>query len=155
MKHILTILILFASWTGCDKDMIIDWAPITFMIQVEDAQGNDMLDPANDNTWLIGTEISFRNQSEVLDENDIAPVTKMILPMYEGARVVKGTDNYFIAFGEFSRTDNDTELLTIKWPDGNISEVTYKCRLIESELEAKETFELNGKKCSNPIVIVK
>ena len=46
MKHILTILILFASWTGCDKDMIIDWAPITFMIQVEDAQGNDMLDPA-------------------------------------------------------------------------------------------------------------
>ena len=102
MKHILTILILFASWTGCDKDMIIDWAPITFMIQVEDAQGNDMLDPANDNTWLIGTEISFRNQSEVLDENDIAPVTKMILPMYEGARVVKGTDNYFIAFGEFS-----------------------------------------------------
>ena len=101
-----------------------------------------MLDPANDNTWLIGTEISFRNQSEVLDENDIAPVTKMILPMYEGARVVKGTDN-------------DTELLTIKWPDGNISEVTYKCRLIESELEAKETFELNGRKCSNPIVIVK
>lgn len=56
-----------------------------------------MLDPANDNTWLIGTEISFRNQSEV----------------------------------------------------------TYKCRLIESELEAKETFELNGRKCSNPIVIVK
>ena len=75
--------------------------------------------------------------------------------MYEGARVVKGSDNYYISFGEFSRTDNDTELLTIKWPDGNISEVTYKCRLIESELEAKETFELNGRKCSNPIVIVK
>ena len=45
--------------------------------------------------------------------------------------------------------------MTIKWPDGCISEVTYKCKLIESKLEVKESFELNGKKCSNPIVIVK
>ena len=45
--------------------------------------------------------------------------------------------------------------MTIKWPDGSISEVTYKCKLIESKLEVKESFELNGKKCSNPIVIVK
>jgi hypothetical protein len=114
-----------------------------------------MLDPANNNTWLIGTEISFRNCSEVIDENDISPVTKLVLPEYSGARIEKGSDCYFIAFGEFTRWDNDTELMTIKWPDGSISEVSYKCRLIESRLEAKETFKLNGLKCSNPIVIVK
>ena len=155
MKRILTILIAIVSLTGCEKDLIIDWVPITFKIHVQDSQGKDMLDPANDNTWLIGTEISFRNQRDVLDENDISPVTKAILPEYDGARVVKGSDCYFIALGEFARYDNDTELMTIKWPDGSISEVSYKCRLIKSKIEVKEAFELNGKKCSNPIVIVK
>lgn len=154
MKRLLIILITIVSLTGCDKDMIIDWVPVTFKIQVKDSQGNDILDPTNDNTWLIGTEISFRNQSDVLDENDITP-TKVVLPEYDGARIEKGPDYYYIAFGEFIRMDNDTELVTIKWPDGSISEISYKCRLIPSKLEAKETFELNGQKFSNPIVIVK
>lgn len=156
MKRVLIILIASVCLNGCEKhNMIIDWAPITFKIQVQDSQGNDMLDPANDNTWLIGTEISFRNQSEVMDENDITPITKAILPEYDGVRVEKGADRYFIVFGEFMRRDNDTELMTIRWPDGSISEISYKCRLIESKLEAKETFKLNGQKCSNPIVIVR
>ena len=60
-----------------------------------------------------------------------------------------------ISKADSHREDNDTEQMTIKWPDGCISEVTYKCKLIESKLEVKESFELNGKKCSNPIVIVK
>ena len=77
------------------------------------------------------------------------------MPIYGGARVEKDSDCYYIAFGEFERRSNDIEQMTIKWPDGSISEVTYKCKLIESKLEVKESFELNGKKCSNPIVIVK
>lgn len=55
MKRILVILIAIICFNGCNKDMIIDWAPITFKIEVQDSQGNDMLDPANNNTWLIGT----------------------------------------------------------------------------------------------------
>ena len=170
MKRLLIILIAIVCFNGCDKgkmaidnenmtidngNMIIDWAPITFKIQVQDSQGNDMLDPANDNTWLLGTEISFRTYSEVMDDNDIFPVTKEILPIYGGARIEKGSNCYYIAFGEFERRSNDIEQMTIKWPDGSISEVTYKCKLIESTIEAKESFELNGKKCSNPIIIVK
>ena len=156
MKRILIILITIASLTGCEKhNMIIDWVPVTFRIQVQDFQGNDMLDPNNGNTWLIGTEISFRDQSDVFDENDITPITKAILPIYDGARIEKGSDCFYIVFGEFHRKDNDTELITIKWPDDNVTEISYKCRLIPSKLEVKETFELNGKKCSNPIVIVK
>ena len=54
MKRILIILIAIICFSGCDKG-IIDCAPITFKIQVQDSQGNDMLDPANNNTWLIGT----------------------------------------------------------------------------------------------------
>ena len=156
MKRVLIILIAAICMNGCEKpDMSIEWYPFTFMIQVQDSQGNDLLDPANDNTWLIGTEMSFRNKSEVMDEDDISPITKTVFPMYDGARVVKWADCYFIAFGEFDRKDNDTEVMTIRWPDGNISKVSYKCRLIEIKREAKERFELNGKKCSNPIVIVR
>ena len=158
MKRILVILIAIICFNGCDKEselLEIDWVPITFKIQVQDSHGNDMLDPANNNTWLIGTKISFRNYSEVIDKNDISPVTKVIMPIYGGARVEKGSDCYHIAFGEFRRENNDTEQMTIKWPDGSISEVTYKCKLNESKLKVKESFKLNGKKCSNPIVIVK
>ena len=91
MKRLLTILIAIICLNGCEKhSMIIDWAPVTFKIQVQDSQGNDMLDPANDNTWLIGTEISFRNYSEVMDKNDISPITKAIMPIYEGQNYTKG-----------------------------------------------------------------
>ena len=156
MKRVLIILIAIIFLNGCEKHhMIIDWVPITFKIQVQDSQGKDLLDPANDNTWLIGTEFSFRNQSYIMNENDISPITKAILPIYDGARVEKGANCYYIAFGEFHRKDNDSDVMTIKWPDDSISEVSYTCKLIESKIEAKETFQLNGRKCSNPIVIVK
>ena len=60
MKRVLIILIASVCLNGCEKhNMIIDWAPITFKIQVQDSQGNDMLDPSNDNTWLLGTEVIF------------------------------------------------------------------------------------------------
>ena len=38
---------------------IIDWVPVTFQIRVQDEQGKDLLDPAHDTTWLLGTKIHY------------------------------------------------------------------------------------------------
>lgn len=61
-----------------------------------------MLDPANDNTWLVGTTIHFRGITVDLDETGItSPVTKDMPVTYEGFRLEKGDSYYFLAFGEF------------------------------------------------------
>ena len=152
MKRTLFILLTVLCLNGC---MIIDWVPVTFQVRVQDENGKDLLDPANDNTWLIGTLISFNGTSDTLEEGDIVPVTKAVNVIYEGVRLEKDEDYYYLAFGEFRRTDYDNEVIAINWPDGTYDEITYKCRLNGVTVEAKEKFKLNGVKCSNPIVIIK
>ena len=154
MKRTLFILLAALCLNGCNIK-IIDWVPVTFQVRVQDENGKDLLDPANDNTWLIGTHISFNGTSDTLEEGDIVPVTKAVEVIYEGVRLEKGEDYYYLAFGEFRRTDYDNEVIAINWPDGTYDEITYKCRLNSITVDAKEKFKLNGVKCSNPIVIVK
>ena len=48
-----------------DDILIIDWAAIHFNIQVVDANGKDLLDPSNDNSWLLGTTISFMGKKDI------------------------------------------------------------------------------------------
>ena len=156
MKRILIVLLAALCLNGCNiKIKIIDWVPVTFQVRVQDENGKDLLDPANDNTWLIGTHISFNGTSDTLEEGDIVPVTKAVEVIYEGVRLEKGEDYYYLAFGGFQRTDYDNEVIAINWPDGTYDEITYKCRLNGVTVEAKEKFKLNGVKCSNPIVIIK
>ena len=62
MKRTLFILLAVLCLNGC---MIIDWVPVTFQVRVQDENGKDLLDPANDNTWLIGTHISFNGTSDL------------------------------------------------------------------------------------------
>lgn len=35
---------------GCAREI-----EVTFKVRVQDAQGNDLLDPEKDNSWIIGT----------------------------------------------------------------------------------------------------
>ena len=66
MKRTLFILLAVLCLNGC---MIIDWVPVTFQVRVQDENGKDLLDPANDNTWLIGTHISFNGTSDTIVYN--------------------------------------------------------------------------------------
>ena len=70
MKRILILVLAAISFCGCHK--IIDWVPVTFQIRVQDEQGKDLLDPSNDNSWLIGTTIQFRGITVDLDETGIS-----------------------------------------------------------------------------------
>ena len=90
MKRILTIMAAVICLCSCAK--IIDWVPVTFQVRVQDAQGKDLLDPADDNSWLIGTKIHFRGITVDLDETGISPVTRDLPAEYRGFRLEKGSD---------------------------------------------------------------
>lgn len=154
MKRLFFIAVMALSLCGCGK--IIDWWPINFYIQVVDAEGKDLLDPENDNSWIVGTQISFYGESELIEEEDIAPQTRTLPAEYRGCMIEKGKERYQLIFGEFpGGHEYDNEELVITWPDGTSNKVTYKRRLNSVTIEAKEVIKLDGVKCSNPIVIVK
>ncbi len=154
MKRILIIALAVLCFNGCYVK-IIDWVPVTFQVKVQDKNGKDLLDPANDNTWLIGTKISFNGNLDEIGEEDLIPATKAVMPIYEGVRIEKGEGYYYIAFGEFGRREYDDEIVAINWPDGTYNEISYKCRLNSVTVKAKDKFKLDGVKCSSPILIVR
>lgn len=155
MKRILIFIVAAISLCSCAK--CIDWVPVTFQIRVQDEQGKDLLDPANDNTWLIGTKIHYKGVIIDIDETGIsAPATKAYPATYQGFRLEKGSDYYYLAFGEFDGgSEYNEEDMMIQWPDGSINVITYTRKLNNTTVSAKQTFKLDGVKCSNPIVIVK
>lgn len=155
MKRILILTMAALSLCGCLK--IIDWVPVTFQVRVQDEQGKDLLDPSNDNSWLIGTTIRFRGITVDLDETGITePVTKDMPVVYEGFRLEKGRDYYYLAFGEFEGATNyDKESFTIRWPDKTFNIITYDRKLNNRKVEAKEVWKLDGVRCSSPIIIIK
>lgn len=155
MKTNLTIIAALVCLCACVK--IIDWVPVTFQVRVQDVQGNDLLDPANDNTWLTGTKIHFRGITVDLDETGITvPATRELPAEYEGFRLEKGKDHYYLAFGEFDGgTDYDEEDIMIQWPDGTVNVITYSRKLNRMKAEAKQAFKLDGTECSSPIIIVR
>lgn len=155
MKKILIFMLAAISFCSCAK--CIDWVPVTFQIRVQDEQGKDLLDPANDNSWLIGTKIHYKGVIIDIDETGIsAPATKAYPATYQGFRLEKGSDYYYLAFGEFDGgSEYDEEDIMIQWPDGTINVITYTRKLNNTTVSAKQTFKLDGVKCDNPIVIVK
>ena len=155
MKRILTLMAAVVCLSGCLR--IIDWVPVTFQIQVQDEQGNDLLDPANDNSWLVGTTIHFRGIIIDLDETGIAvPATKEMDLTYEGFRLEKGGTCYYLSFGQFEGgTDYDEESLTICWPDNTCNVITYDRKINSRRGGARQSWKLDGIECSNPIRIIR
>ena len=157
MKRIISALILAAAVLSVNSCRIIDWAPINLRVQVQDSEGNDLLDPENDNTWLLGTTISFRGITVDLEETNITePESKEYGPIiYSGFRLEKGVDCWELVFGEFDGGDEYDDTFMINWPDRTFSYIEYTRKLNTLTVDAKEKWILNNKVCSNPVVIVK
>ncbi len=165
MKRFLFTMALVFCLSGCDKipvPIITDWAPVNFYIKVVDANGEDLLDPLNDNTWVIGTTLDFMGSKDTVDQACLDNInqTKYYMPHFDGVRLVKSTGanvGYVLAFGEFDGADSyDNEKLTITWPDGESNIITYKRKfnLLHTDV-AQQVYKLDGKECSNPIIIIK
>lgn len=158
MKRILKIAIIAIAALSAGSCMkIIDWVPFNLRVRVQDSEGKDLLDPDNDNSWLLGTTITFRGIVVDLDETDITvPDTKEYGPIeYQGFRLEKMSDCWELVFGEFDGGTEYDDTFFITWPDNTSDYIEYSRRLNNMKVEAKEKWTLNGKKCSNPVVIIR
>lgn len=133
---------------------MIDWEPVVLYVQVQDSDGNDLLDPENDNSWLEGTTVTYYG---VVVDLDTTPLTKDVLVVYHGFQLEKYKDGkYALSFGEFNgaKEYKDAEFF-IGWPDGRTDVITYSRKLNTISVKANEKWKLNGKECSYPVLIVK
>ena len=155
MKKSLILFLFTLLLTSCNNDMIIDWYPVTLRIQVQNEEGQDLLNPENDLSWLEGTTIKFQGTTTELTLTDGPQPTDVLVEFY-GFRLVKYEEDYVLSYGEFEgAAEYDNEEFTLTWPDGTVDRITYTRKLNSTKIEAKETWSLNGEKCSNPVVIVK
>lgn len=131
---------------------IVDWTPVVLYVQVQDEAGNDLLDPDNGNEWLAGTTITHAG---IVVDLDLSPETKTVAAFYQGFRVVQYKGGYALSFGEFSgENEYDDAEFYLSWPDGKSDVISYTRKLNRMAVTAKEKWTLNGRECSNPVLIV-
>ena len=152
-KNLVLFLLTMLLASGCNK--IIDWYPVNLKIEVQNAEGQDLLNPENDLSWLDGTTIKFRGTTTELTFTDGPQATDLPANFY-GFRLEKNGERYVLAYGEIDGGEEyDNDEFTLTWPDGTIDRITFKRRLNRVTIDAKDKWSLNGEKCSNPVVIVK
>ena len=141
-----------------DDDWIWDFWPIEIFMAIQDAEGNNMLDPANPDSIVA----EFRGESYVADTTrHWRYATRAIMPTMYGLRYMKLKDSTDVLFfGEIDGTEHWVdEPLTIKWPDGTTDVITISSSIKNGTTAnpiIKRTYKLNGKEVekdiSNPII---
>lgn len=155
---IVAVLSLLCGFSSCkdDSDVIIDYYPIVLQVWVQDAEGNNLLDPDYpENILDENISIVYKNEiSEVVmgRPDDFGP-TRAYLPHWYGAYIspaeyLYGDKEYFssdnrIFIGEFDGGKNGefNVVLTIGEKSYNLS-WTNKV----NHLDIKRQFFIDGKK---------
>ena len=152
MKRIIYLFSAILCICGCEQ--VIDWAPWSLYVIVENSDGKNILDTDTYEQILSGTVLTYLG---VDYELELTPKTKIMAPAkINGFKIDWGS--YYgniLSFGEFNGHEEfDEEVFTIKWPNGSSSTITYSRELNKTFVYAKEKWTLNGKKCGWPITIV-
>lgn len=133
-----------------DEEMPIwDFTPIVLHFSVQDAQGNDLLNPETKGS-IADQGIKAIYNDEIYEKDSVVSQTKAYLAQFAGLQTSKSKDGkYYLTFGEFNGNDTfDNEQVEIDWNDGTKDVVSFSSKLIwESKKEPviKRKFSLNGK----------
>ena len=151
-KSLFLFLMPLLMMSSC---LMMDWSPIDLWIEVQNEEGQDLLNPENDLSWLEGTTITFRGKTTTLTLDD-GPQATYLPPTFHGFRLQKMEGRYLLEYGELDGSEEfDNEEFTLTWPDGTVDRITYKRRVSAIAINAYERWHLNGEKCNNPVIIVK
>lgn len=167
VTSVLCAAVLALGLISCNKEnvegsdeggWIWDFWPIEIYMAIQDAEGNNMLDPANPDSIVA----EFRGESYVADTTrHWRYATRAIMPTMYGLRYMKLKDSTDVLFfGEIDGAGRWTdEPLTIKWPDGTTDVITISSSIKNGTTAnpiIKRTYKLNGKEVekdiSNPII---
>lgn len=155
--HLLTSLLIplfcLGALTGCDPsdgnddDMIWDIAPIVLYISVQDAAGNDLLNPETPGN-IANQGIKAIYKDKTYEKDILVAQTKAYLAILYGLQTIKDkSGRYYLAFGEFdgAKTFED-ESVTIDWNDGSTDVITFSSKLtwVAKKPVTNRKFCLNG-----------
>ena len=138
----------------------IDWdvAPINYLIMVEDAQGNDLLDKAREDNIINKITVNYLGTDYFVN----TARTRTLAPIFRGLTLNIKThgDNkadyyrFMLQFGEFDGGANvDLREIKLDMGDGNILTLAYKNSFkwnSNGEPDIDRTFYLNGEAVNNP-----
>jgi len=154
--------ILALSLLSCDKiindRMIWDINPVVVTLQVTNANGIDLLNPDNQNSFAAGNIKAVYNGKEYECNKGISNVnTKAILARFYGLKIDKNyTGTYNLFFGEFDGAKSYTnEEVTILWGDGTSDKIKFSRKFgwtILGDPDISEDWYLNGTKISDRII---
>lgn len=144
------------NFTSCDPannggdDLIWDFAPIVLYISVQDAQGNDLLNPLTKGS-IANQGIKAIYKGETYEKD--APLnerTRAYMAYFTGLQTEVSKDGkYYLTFGEFNGDHTfDNEKVEIDWNDGKEpSVITFSSKLTwksKKEPVFDRKFCLNG-----------
>ena len=143
-------------FTGCDNnsDVIWDMHPVSYMIQVTDANGNDLLNPEfSGNLTDQSVTATFRGEEYACrwSNREEEITTRYYMPVFEGLFHVQRFDgNYYLEFGELDGEKDYNDDLILNWGDGTQDVITLKRTVKrkknDTKRDVKTTFYLNGSK---------
>lgn len=148
------------NFTSCDPannegdDIIWDFAPIVLYISVQDAQGNDLLNPLTKGS-IANQGIKAIYKGETYEKD--APLkerTRAYMAYFSGLQTEINRDGkYYLTFGEFNGDHTfDNEKVEIDWNDGKEkSVITFSSKLTwksKKEPVFNRKFCLNGEEIS-------
>ena len=145
---------------------IVDWTPVILIFEVDDAAGNDLLDPERADKLIEETTITFKGRTygvcrSWLDTGnnwDAIPETRVYLPVMKGLQLTKKSlcvyplepeDRYVLFFGEIDGGKEMDEDLVLQWSDGKKNTIHYHCsdhKATDKEITVNRWFSLDGKK---------
>ena len=156
-KYLYGMLLLFLSvtcFTACSDDedeyLIWDFYPIILQIAVQDAQGNDLLNPETPGS-IANSGIKAIYKGVTYEKDSVIIPTKAYMAHFGGLQTVKAENGqYILTFGEFNGDDTfDHEEVVIDWNDGTKDVINFSSKLTwksKKEPVFNREFLLNGKK---------
>lgn len=169
IKHLLVFFMFYLlsaiGFTACDEtdtegyDMIWDFAPIVLYISVQDADGNDLLNPETPGN-IANQGIKAIYKDNIYEKDAPINPTRAYLARFMGLQTIKSEEGvYFLTFGEFQGEKTfENEQVTIDWNDGTKDILTFSSKLSwksKKEPVFDRKFYLNGKETEKPFIITK
>ncbi len=169
MKYIVNFCFILAaaciSLSSCASvgdDVIWDIAPIDVQIYVNNADGENLIDPDETEGTLDITKITAEWEGETysVSTEESGPQTKYYLPHFCGLTVnADSFGKWRLCFGELDGQENmDNRKLVIHWGDGSSDTITifnkFKWKA-NGDPSITRRFYLNGEKLSSDIATFK
>lgn len=153
---ILALTLLSCEKINSDRK-IWDISPVVVALQVVNANGVDLLNPDNQNSYAAANIKALYSGKEYECNKSISEVyTKAYLPHFYGLKIFKNNiGSYYLHFGELEGAKSySNEEVIIFWGDGTSDKIKFNrtFRWIHGDPDISEDWFLNGSKVSGGVI---